>query len=107
MDTVNIFNLFDVTGDPFPPYNGKLRLYNMRYCPYAQRTMLALLAKNIDFEVINVNLIDKPEWLFQKSAGGKSIFIVGFLNIYCSIFINDLYFVTLNEYSLSVITNTA
>lgn len=78
----------------------------MRYCPYAQRTMLALLAKNIDFEVINVNLIDKPEWLFQKSAGGKSIFIVRFLKIYCSILIIELYFFTLNEHPINVITDT-
>ncbi|VVD03201.1 unnamed protein product [Leptidea sinapis] len=58
-------------GDPLPPFNGKLRVYNMRYCPYAQRTLLALIAKNIDFEVVNINLIDKPEWLTQKSPLGK------------------------------------
>ncbi|KAG6444797.1 hypothetical protein O3G_MSEX003545 [Manduca sexta] len=58
-------------GDPLPPYNGKLRVYNMRYCPYAQRTILALNAKQIDYEVVNIDLIDKPEWLTTKSAFAK------------------------------------
>ncbi|CAK1586070.1 unnamed protein product [Parnassius mnemosyne] len=58
-------------GDPLPPFNGKLRIYNMRYCPYAQRTILALFAKDIDFEVVNVHTSDKPEWLPRKSAFGK------------------------------------
>ncbi|XP_026499079.2 pyrimidodiazepine synthase-like [Vanessa tameamea] len=58
-------------GDPLPPYNGKLRLYNMRYCPFAQRTILALNAKQIDYEVVNINLVEKPEWFLQKSAFGK------------------------------------
>ncbi|CAG9561320.1 unnamed protein product [Danaus chrysippus] len=58
-------------GDPLPPYNGKLRVYNMRYCPFAQRTILALNAKQIDYEVVNINLMDKPEWLTRKSAFAK------------------------------------
>ncbi|XP_075979218.1 uncharacterized protein LOC142978600 [Anticarsia gemmatalis] len=58
-------------GDPLPPYNGKLRLYNMRYCPFAQRAVLALNAKNIDYEIVNIDLVDKPEWLAQKSAFTK------------------------------------
>lgn len=58
-------------GDPLPPYNGKLRLYNMRYCPYAERAVLALAAKNLDFEVINIDLVDKPEWLASKRAFTK------------------------------------
>ncbi|CAH2091031.1 unnamed protein product [Euphydryas editha] len=58
-------------GDPLPPYNGKLRVYNMRYCPYAQRTILALNAKQLDYEVVNIDLVEKPEWLSKKSAFGK------------------------------------
>ncbi|RVE41295.1 hypothetical protein evm_014056 [Chilo suppressalis] len=59
------------TGDQLPPYNGTLRVYNMRFCPFAQRTMLALIAKQIDYEVVNINLMNKPDWLFKKSAFGK------------------------------------
>ncbi|XP_063828246.1 pyrimidodiazepine synthase-like [Ostrinia nubilalis] len=58
-------------GDPDPAYNGILRVYNMRFCPYAQRTMLALNAKEIDYELVNVNLINKPDWIFNKSPFGK------------------------------------
>lgn len=59
------------SGDPQPPYNGKLRIYNMRFCPYAQRTILALNAKEIDYEIVNVNLMNKPDWIFDKSPFGK------------------------------------
>ncbi|XP_052741768.1 pyrimidodiazepine synthase-like [Bicyclus anynana] len=66
------FNTKHLTrGDPLPPYNGKLRVYNMRLCPFAQRTILALNAKNIDYEVVNINLADKPEWLTNKSVFDK------------------------------------
>ncbi|XP_059053715.1 pyrimidodiazepine synthase-like [Achroia grisella] len=66
------FNTKHLTkGDPLPPFNGKLRVYNMRYCPYAQRTILALNAKQIDYEVVNINLVNKPEWYTTKSAFGK------------------------------------
>lgn len=63
-----------ISGDPLPPYNDKLRVYNMRYCPYAQRTMLALIAKQLDYEVVNIDLTDKPDWLTEKSAFGKRCF---------------------------------
>ncbi|KAJ8713565.1 hypothetical protein PYW07_013935 [Mythimna separata] len=66
------FNTKHLTkGDPLPPFTGKLRVYNMRYCPFAQRTVLALIAKNVDYEVVNVDLKDKPEWLTSVSAFGK------------------------------------
>ncbi|CAG9793942.1 unnamed protein product [Diatraea saccharalis] len=58
-------------GDPLPPYNGKLRIYNMRFCPWAQRAILALNAKQLDYEVVNINLQNKPEWLNSKSIFGK------------------------------------
>ncbi len=36
--------------DPFPPLApGKLRLYNMRFCPWGQRTVLALALKGIPY----------------------------------------------------------
>ncbi|XP_005403840.1 PREDICTED: glutathione S-transferase omega-1 [Chinchilla lanigera] len=42
----------------------------MRFCPYAQRTLLVLLAKGIRHEVININLKSKPEWFFEKNPLG-------------------------------------
>jgi len=44
-------------------------VYNMRFCPYAQRAMLALLAKNVPFKVININLKKKPDWFVESTLG--------------------------------------
>lgn len=49
----------------------------MRFCPYAQRTILALNAKNVDYEVVNVDLVNKPEWFPRKSPLG--IYLYDFL----------------------------
>ncbi|NP_001165912.1 glutathione S-transferase O1 isoform X1 [Nasonia vitripennis] len=59
-------------GSKAPPVeNGKLRLYSMRFCPYAQRIHLVLDAKKIPYDVVYVNLSQKPEWLVEKSPLGK------------------------------------
>ncbi|XP_032047166.1 glutathione S-transferase omega-1 [Aythya fuligula] len=49
---------------------GLIRLYSMRFCPFAQRTRLVLRAKGISYEVININLKNKPDWLFEKNPFG-------------------------------------
>jgi len=61
-------------GADFPPIKdqSKLRLYSMRYCPYAERGMIALSVKEIPHEVINLNLVNKPEWYVKdKNPLGK------------------------------------
>lgn len=65
-------NLF-CQGSQIPkfPEDGKLRLYSMRFCPFAQRSHLVLEAKNIPYHTANINLKEKPEWLVQKSPLGK------------------------------------
>ncbi|XP_066582660.1 pyrimidodiazepine synthase-like [Prorops nasuta] len=50
---------------------GRLRLYSMRFCPYAQRVHLVLDAKQIPYDVIYINLSNKPEWLLEKNPLGK------------------------------------
>jgi glutathione S-transferase len=56
------------TGSTCPPLkDGTLRLYSMRFCPFAQRTRLVLAHLNIPHEVVNVNLKEKPEWFFKKN----------------------------------------
>ena len=47
----------------------KLQLYNMRFCPFAERTVLVLLAKNLAFENININLKKKPDWFLDSTLG--------------------------------------
>ncbi|XP_075072294.1 glutathione S-transferase omega-1-like isoform X2 [Mixophyes fleayi] len=55
---------------PGPVPEGFIRLYSMRFCPYAQRPRLVLLAKGIKHEVVNINLRSKPDWFFEKSPLG-------------------------------------
>ncbi|XP_075072290.1 glutathione S-transferase omega-1-like [Mixophyes fleayi] len=55
---------------PGPVPEGIIRLYSMRFCPYAQRARLVLLAKGIKHEVVNINLKNKPDWFFEKSPLG-------------------------------------
>ncbi|GFR70613.1 omega class glutathione-s-transferase [Elysia marginata] len=59
-------------GSVFPPTKqGVLRLYNMRFCPFAQRTRLVLLHKNIPHEVVNVHLKSKPDWFLELNPLGQ------------------------------------
>ncbi|XP_062988685.1 glutathione S-transferase omega-1 [Elgaria multicarinata webbii] len=55
---------------PVPVPEGVIRLYSMRYCPFAQRTRLVLKAKGINHEIVNINLKNKPEWFLEKSPFG-------------------------------------
>ncbi|CAH3195019.1 unnamed protein product, partial [Porites evermanni] len=53
-------------GSEKPPLKGdRLRLYSMRFCPFAQRARLVLAAKGINYECVNINLKDKPDWFFE------------------------------------------
>ena len=49
----------------------KVTLFNMRYCPFAQRAALVLLAKDIPFDMVNVNLKSKPQWFLDRNPLGK------------------------------------
>uniref|UniRef100_F7BC91 Glutathione S-transferase omega n=1 Tax=Callithrix jacchus TaxID=9483 RepID=F7BC91_CALJA len=55
---------------PGPVPEGLIRVYSMRFCPFAERTRLVLKAKGIRHEVININLKNKPEWFFKKNPFG-------------------------------------
>lgn len=56
------------SADPLPPLKpGVLRLYSMKFCPFAERARLVLNAKEIEHEVINVNIWDKPAWFAEKN----------------------------------------
>ncbi|CAH1269360.1 GSTO1 [Branchiostoma lanceolatum] len=56
---------------PDPPAPGVLRLISMRFCPYAHRTILALTAKGIEYETVNVCTVNKPEWFFAINPLAK------------------------------------
>ncbi|XP_069467847.1 glutathione S-transferase omega-1-like [Ambystoma mexicanum] len=55
---------------PGPVPEGLIRIYSMRFCPFAQRARLVLAAKGIKYETININLRSKPEWFLKKAPFG-------------------------------------
>merc|ERR1712215_21827 len=62
------------TGAPQPEVNpDKITVYNMRFCPFAERTILVLLTKNIPFDVVNINLKKKPTWFLENTWGTVSV----------------------------------
>ncbi|XP_047486611.1 pyrimidodiazepine synthase-like [Penaeus chinensis] len=59
-------------GSPCPPLQpGVMRIYSMRFCPFAQRVRLVLDAKGVNFELVNINTHSKPDWFLGKSPLGK------------------------------------
>ena len=48
-----------------------VELFSYEACPYAQRTRMALLEKNIPFTLTEVDLYDKPAWFKELSPYGK------------------------------------
>ena len=60
--TNNIDSYHHTLGSKMPTVSSQedaVTLVNMRFCPYAQRTALCLNAKNVDYEVINSQLMTK------------------------------------------------
>ncbi|XP_048254866.1 pyrimidodiazepine synthase-like [Haliotis rufescens] len=58
-------------GSPYPSLSpGTLRIYSMRFCPFAQRTRLVLEHKKIPYETINVDLKKKPDWFLERNPLG-------------------------------------
>lgn len=49
----------------------KLTLISSPTCPYVQRALIALREKRADFDVIYVDLADKPGWFLDISPLGK------------------------------------
>ncbi|XP_041376289.1 glutathione S-transferase omega-1-like [Gigantopelta aegis] len=84
-------------GYSFPPLKpGVLRLYSMRFCPYAQSTRLVLEHKQIPYETININLKYKPDWFLQRNPLGLAPVIekdgkIVYESIVCNQYLDDVY----------------
>src|SRR5262245_9877371 len=48
-----------------------LVLYSARACPYAHRTRLVLAEKGLSFELVEIDLANKPAWFNSVSLYGK------------------------------------
>ena len=49
-----------------------LTLISHKLCPYVQRAVIALNEKNVDFERIDIDLANKPDWFVALSPLGKT-----------------------------------
>jgi glutathione S-transferase len=48
-----------------------ITLYNAQRCPYAARARIVLAEKAIEFEVVEIDLSDRPDWLYEKNPKGR------------------------------------
>lgn len=61
-----------------PPMDEPIVLYTFRRCPYAMRARMALAASQLDFEIREVVLRDKPELMLKASSKGTvPVLLVG------------------------------
>jgi glutathione S-transferase len=48
-----------------------LTLYDAARCPYCARARIALAEKGIEFEAFEIDLDDRPQWIYEKNAKGR------------------------------------
>jgi len=48
-----------------------LGLYSAPRCRYVARVRIVLAEKGIDYEVVDVDLDDRPAWLYEKNPAGR------------------------------------
>jgi stringent starvation protein A len=48
-----------------------LRLYDAARCPYCARARIVLAEKGVEYETVEIDLSDRPTWLYEKNPIGK------------------------------------
>src|SRR4029077_675156 len=48
-----------------------LTVYDAARCPYCARVRIVLAEKDIEFEAIEINLEDRPAWIYEKNVTGR------------------------------------
>jgi glutathione S-transferase len=48
-----------------------ITLYDAARCPYCARVRIVLAEKGIEVEVVEIDLQDRPAWLYEKNATGR------------------------------------
>jgi glutathione S-transferase len=46
-------------------------LYTAERCPYAARARIALAEKRLDYDAVEIDLSDRPAWLYEKNPLGR------------------------------------
>jgi RNA polymerase-associated protein len=48
-----------------------LTLYDAARCPYCARVRIVLFEKRVDFETVEIDLDDRPAWIYEKNSTGR------------------------------------
>jgi glutathione S-transferase len=48
-----------------------LTLYDAARCPYCARVRIVLAEKDVEFETIEIDLSDRPAWIYEKNVTGR------------------------------------
>jgi len=48
-----------------------LTLYDAARCPYCARARIVLAEKGVDYETVEVDLRDRPVWIYEKNSTGR------------------------------------
>ena len=48
-----------------------LTLYDAARCPYCARVRIVLAEKNVEFETVEIDLSDRPAWIYEKNSTGR------------------------------------
>jgi glutathione S-transferase len=48
-----------------------LTLYDAPRCPFCARVRITLAEKNVEFEAIELDLTDRPAWIYEKNVTGR------------------------------------
>ena len=49
-----------------------LVLYDAPRCPYCARVRIALAEKGVEFETVQVDLANRPDWIYEKNPTGRA-----------------------------------
>jgi glutathione S-transferase len=48
-----------------------VKLYDAARCPYCARVRIVLAEKGLDYETVEIDLRDRPDWIYELNAKGK------------------------------------
>src|ERR671934_2294699 len=48
-----------------------ITLYDADRCPYCARVRIVLAEKDIEYETVEIDLDDRPEWIYEKNPLGR------------------------------------